>query len=152
MDPIRFYGLTEVQDAIEIQVVVASLTHDGGYGIVDHERVLFGSGSSDGNRMPPVVVETVAGIVSNSNRSVAQVDDVMNVTVDQFNGDEVLTLSGVVQYDALGLQRLKLEVNVGGRVGFELRQADVSVLGFEIDWMVDALLFSAELGRYVGAA
>lgn len=113
--------------------------------------MLLGSGSADGDRVPPVVVKAVADVVADANGSVAQVDDVVDMAVNQFDGDEVVALAGVVQDYPLGLQRLKLEINVGRRIGLKLRQADVGVLGFEIDRVMDALFFGAELGCYVGA-
>ena len=100
--------------------------------------------------MPAVVVQTVAQIVPNSNGPVAQVEYVVDVSVDQLDADKVLALSGVVQDDAFGLERLELEVDVGGRVGLQLGQSHVSVLRFEVDGMVDVLLSCPELGSDVG--
>lgn len=100
--------------------------------------------------MPTVVVQAVAKIVPDADGSVAQVDGVVDVAVDQLDADKILTFSSVVKNDSFGFQGLELEVNVGRRVGLQLGQTDVRVLGFEIHRMVNALLSRTKLCRDVG--
>lgn len=100
--------------------------------------------------MPTVVVQAVAKIVPDADGSVAQVDGVVDVAVDQLDTNKVLTFSSVIENNSFGFQRLELEVDVGRRVGLQLGQTDVRVLGFEIHRMVNALLSRTKLCRDVG--
>lgn len=141
---------TQVQYAGEVELLVHAETGDDSEGVVHHERVLLGTRATDGDGVPLVVIETGSSVVPHPDRSVAQVEDVLEVTVHQLHGDEVLLPAGVVEDQPTGLSRLELEVDVGGGVRLEDRQADERVLRLEGDRVMDELVVAlAEVGRHV---
>lgn len=90
--------------------------------------MLPGGGASDGDCVPLVVVQRGPAAVPDAHRAVTQVENIVDVAVDELDGDEVLLLARVEQQQTIRLLRLELEVDVGGRVGLQHGHADKRVL------------------------
>lgn len=89
--------LTDVQDSIQVEVLVAALTIDSCHMVIDSERVSFWCRPSDAHCVPFAVVQPRPGSVPDPDWAVTQVEHVMNVSVDQLHGDEVAFSTGVVE-------------------------------------------------------
>ena len=87
-----------------------------------------------------VVGQGVVGIVLEGHRAVAHVVRVVDVPVDQLDGDKVPVLAGVVQDQPLRLHCLELKVDVDVVVGLEQGQAEVRVVAGQRDGVVDRVL------------
>ena len=57
-------------------------------------------GSSDGNRVPLIIIQITRAIVFYANGAIAQIEYVMNVPIDELHCDEVLSFSRIVHYQA----------------------------------------------------
>lgn len=63
----------------------------------------FWYGSSDRYRMPPVVVQRSFRFIFQRNNTIAQVENVVNMSIDQFNGYKVLFFTSIVHKDTIRL-------------------------------------------------
>ena len=71
--------------------------------------------------MPLIIVQYVRAIIFNTNASVAEVDNINDVSVDKFNGKEVLMFSSIVHDQASHFQSLEPERDANIVISSELR-------------------------------
>ena len=67
---------------------------------VHHKGELVLGGPSNGDRVPLVVAQSLGRVILDGDDAVAEIDDVVDVAVDQLDGQKVLTFSGVVHQKA----------------------------------------------------
>lgn len=79
----------EVEYPVELKVAGALVGRDDDV-VVDHQGVLLGGGAADADGVPAVVVEVGADGVAEDDGAVAHVHHVVDVAVDELDGDEVL--------------------------------------------------------------
>lgn len=122
---------THIQDALQLQVHIVSARRHHFDCIVHDKGVGFGARSSNRHRMPAIVVHVDAASVAHRYRSIAHIEHVVDVSVDQLNGEELVPFAAVEEQQTVGLERLEAKVDEDVRVRLEHRQADVRVLGLE---------------------
>jgi len=86
--------------------------------------------------MPAVVVHVDAGLVPHGHRSIAQIEGIVDVAIDQFHCHEIVASSAIEDQQTIGLHRLEAEVNGDAVVGLQHGQSHVGVLGAEGGRMV----------------
>ncbi len=97
---------------------------------VDQEGVLVFGRPPDSNGVPLVVIQGLGRVVLDADAPVAQVKDVVDVAVDELDGEEVLASPpGVVHQEAVRLEGLEAEAEADIVVGLHLRQSEVGLLG-----------------------
>lgn len=79
---------------MQIQVTVVPSADNLRGVVVDHERVLSLRGAAHCHGMPLVVIQGHLVVVSHPNRPVAEVEDQVDVSVDELDGQEVVTCRG----------------------------------------------------------
>lgn len=126
-----------IQNALQFHVHIVAGRRVHFYRVVHDQRVRFGRRPTNADRVPAIVVHVDARLVAQRDGAVAQIEDVVNVTVDEFDGDVVGASAAVVKEQAVRFECAEAEINEDGRVRFEHGQTDVRVLG-------------AECGRLVG--
>lgn len=71
--------------------------------------------------------------VSQSYSAIAHIDHVIDVTVDQFDGDKILFFTTIEHDEAVGFSRFEHKINVNAGIGSKHGQSDKGVLRFECD-------------------
>lgn len=100
-------------------------------GVVHGECVRLGSRPSYADLMPAIVVHVDARLIAHRYRTVAQIEGVVYVPVDQLDGHEVVASAAVEDKQPVGLDGLEAEIDGDAGVGLEHGQTHVGVFGAE---------------------
>lgn len=114
-----FFVLTDIQYAVEIEVLVAAWAVADSHMIIHGESVSLRGRSADADGVPLAVVQLGLRGVLDPDGPVAQVEHVVHVSVNQLDRDEVTFPSGVIKDQAVRFARLKLKSNVYVRMGYQ---------------------------------
>lgn len=104
--------------------------------VIHGECVRLGSRSPYADLMPAIVVHMDAGLITHSHRTIAQIEGVVYVSIDQFHGHEIIASAAIEDQQPVGFDGLEAEINGDAGVGLEHGQTHIGVFGAESGRMI----------------